>query len=84
MLSMGGVLTATLWQNKKLNIDNVIFDGTPLILFSGIVGIFFQAIAEPDALNNDKMNGLYKCRSMGGNTKPLPAFKTAFYCATNP
>lgn len=36
-MSMGGVLTATLWQNKILNIEKVIFDGTPLISFSGII-----------------------------------------------
>lgn len=36
-MSMGGVLTAMLWQNKILNIEKVIFDGTPLISFSGII-----------------------------------------------
>lgn len=36
-MSMGGVLTATLWQNQKLNIENVIFDGTPLTSFRGII-----------------------------------------------
>lgn len=30
-MSMGGVLTATLWQNGKLNIKKVIFDGSPLV-----------------------------------------------------
>lgn len=32
-MSMGGVLTATLWQNQRLCIEKVIFDGTPLISF---------------------------------------------------
>lgn len=36
-MSMGGVLTATLWQNEKLNIENVIFDGSPLTSFSSII-----------------------------------------------
>lgn len=36
-MSMGGVLTATLWQNKTLCIDKVIFDGAPLISFCGII-----------------------------------------------
>lgn len=36
-MSMGGVLAATLWQNKKLNIENVILDGTPLTSFSSIL-----------------------------------------------
>lgn len=35
-MSMGGVLTAALWQNNKLNIKNVIFDGTPLTSFSSV------------------------------------------------
>ena len=32
-MSMGGVLAATLWQNQRLCIDKVLFDGTPLISF---------------------------------------------------
>lgn len=36
-MSMGGVLAATLWQNRRLNIEKVIFDGTPLVSFRGIV-----------------------------------------------
>ena len=30
-MSMGGVLTATLWQNGQLEIEKVIFDGSPLV-----------------------------------------------------
>jgi len=30
-MSMGGVLTATLWQNNKLVFEKVIFDGSPLV-----------------------------------------------------
>lgn len=30
-MSMGGVLAATLWQNERLVIEKVIFDGTPLM-----------------------------------------------------
>ncbi|HQB60234.1 MAG TPA: hypothetical protein PK899_01090, partial [Spirochaetota bacterium] len=29
-ISMGGVLAATLWQNKKLKIEKLLFDGSPL------------------------------------------------------
>ena len=29
---MGGVLTATLWQNGQLEIEKVIFDGSPLVV----------------------------------------------------
>lgn len=36
-MSMGGVLTATLWQNKKLNFSNVIFDGSPLVSVNGFM-----------------------------------------------
>lgn len=36
-MSMGGVLTAMLWQNGKLNIENVIFDGSPLVSLNGVV-----------------------------------------------
>lgn len=30
-MSMGGVLTAMLWQNRKLNFKKVIFDGSPVV-----------------------------------------------------
>lgn len=38
--SMGGVLTATLWQNGKLYFKNVIFDGSPLVSLNGLVKRF--------------------------------------------
>lgn len=36
-MSMGGVLTATLWQNNRLNIEKVIFDGSPLVSVNSLV-----------------------------------------------
>jgi esterase/lipase len=30
-MSMGGVLAATLWQNRRLKIEKIIFDGSPLV-----------------------------------------------------
>ena len=36
-MSMGGVLTATLWQNGQLEIEKVIFDGSPLVSVNGIM-----------------------------------------------
>lgn len=36
-MSMGGVLAATLWQNKRLNIEKIIFDGSPLVSLNGII-----------------------------------------------
>lgn len=36
-MSMGGVLTATLWQNEQLNIEKVIFDGSPLVSFNSLI-----------------------------------------------
>lgn len=36
-MSMGGVLVATLWQNKRLNIKKIIFDGSPLVSLNGII-----------------------------------------------
>jgi len=39
-MSMGGVLTATIWENKKLNIENVIFDGSPLVPFNNFIKKF--------------------------------------------
>ena len=36
-MSMGGVLTATLWQNRILNIAKVIFDGSPLVSVNSLV-----------------------------------------------
>lgn len=36
-MSMGGVLTATLWQNGRLNIKKVIFDSSPLVSVNSIM-----------------------------------------------
>lgn len=33
-MSMGGVLAATLWQNKRLLFQKVIFDGSPLVSYN--------------------------------------------------
>ncbi len=41
-MSMGGVLTATLWQNKKLFFENVIFDGSPLVSLNGFLKRFMK------------------------------------------
>ena len=39
-MSMGGVLTATIWENKRLNIEKVIFDGSPLVSSDNIIQKF--------------------------------------------
>ena len=36
-MSMGGVLAATLWQNKRLKFEKVIFDGSPLVSINRLV-----------------------------------------------
>lgn len=36
-MSMGGVLAATLWQNRRLHIEKVIFDGSPLVSVNSIL-----------------------------------------------
>lgn len=36
-MSMGGVLAATLWQNGRLKIEKIIFDGSPLVHFNRFV-----------------------------------------------
>ncbi len=41
-MSMGGVLTATLWQNKKLFFEKVIFDGSPLVSLNGFMKRFMK------------------------------------------
>ena len=30
-MSLGGVIVAKIWQNKRIKIDNIIFDGSPLV-----------------------------------------------------
>ena len=39
-MSMGGVLTATLWQNANLNFEKVIFDGSPLVSYNSFMKKF--------------------------------------------
>ena len=39
-MSMGGVLAATLWQNRNLSFEKVIFDGSPLVSVNGFVKKF--------------------------------------------
>lgn len=39
-MSMGGVLTATLWQNRNLNFEKIIFDGSPLVSLNGFMKKF--------------------------------------------
>ena len=41
-MSMGGVLTATLWQNNRLSFDKVIFDGSPLVSLNGFMKGFMK------------------------------------------
>lgn len=36
-MSMGGVLAVKLWQNGRLNIQKIIFDGSPLIHVNGFI-----------------------------------------------
>ena len=40
-MSMGGVLTATIWQNKRLHMEKVIFDGSPLVSYNKFVKKMF-------------------------------------------
>lgn len=39
-MSMGGVLAATIWENRRLNIDKVILDGSPLVSFNNFIKKF--------------------------------------------
>ena len=41
-MSMGEVLTATLWQNKRLTFDKVIFDGSPLVSYNKLMKGFMK------------------------------------------
>ena len=41
-MSMGGVLTATLWQNYRLTFDKVIFDGSPLVSYNKLMKGFMK------------------------------------------
>ena len=39
---MGGVLTATLWQNNRLSFDKVIFDGSLLVSYNSFMKVFMK------------------------------------------
>ncbi len=39
-MSMGGVLAATLWQNKRLQFEKIIFDGSPLLSLNSFMKNF--------------------------------------------
>lgn len=41
-MSMGGVFAAALWQNQKLLFEKVIFDGSPLVSFNGLMKRFMK------------------------------------------
>lgn len=41
-MSMGGVLTAMLWQNENLFFEKVIFDGSPLVSLNGFMKRFMK------------------------------------------
>ncbi len=41
-MSMGGVLTATLWQNNRLSFEKVIFDGSPLVSYNRFMKGFMK------------------------------------------
>lgn len=41
-MSMGGVLTATLWQNSRLSFNKVIFDGSPLVSYNTVMKGFMK------------------------------------------
>lgn len=36
-ISMGGVLVAHIWQNKRLKVEKIIFDGSPLMSYNGFM-----------------------------------------------
>ena len=42
-MSMGGVLAATIWQNKRLSIEKVIFDGSPLTSMNPILKAYMRS-----------------------------------------
>lgn len=42
-MSMGGVFTATLWQNNRLRFGNIIFDGSPIVSQSSFIKSFTRS-----------------------------------------
>lgn len=40
-MSMGGIIAANIWQSNRLNIKNIIFDGSPLVSYPKIMKSYF-------------------------------------------
>ena len=84
-MSMGGVLTATLWQNNRLTFDKVIFDGSPLVSYNKLsqrintpntVVYFFHGTAVNEILA--KKSAKYVKKHHPNTT--VKCFKGKFHC----
>ena len=84
-MSMGGVLTATLWQNNRLTFDKVIFDGSPLVSYNKLsqrintpntVVYFFHGTAINEILA--KKSAKYVKKHHPNTT--VKCFKGKFHC----
>ena len=84
-MSMGGVLTATLWQNNRLTFDKVIFDGSPLVSYNKLsqrintpntVVYFFHRTAVNEILA--KKSAKYVKKHHPNTT--VKCFKGKFHC----
>ncbi len=57
-ISMGGVLSATLWQNGRLHFKKVIFDGSPLVSLNNIMRIcmtkFYMSVTHKSQKRDEK------------------------------
>ena len=42
-MSMGGVLAATIWQDKSLSIEHIIFDGSPLTSMNPVIKAYMRS-----------------------------------------
>ena len=82
---MGGVLTATLWQNNRLTFDKVIFDGSPLVSYNKLsqrintpntVVYFFHGTAINEILA--KKSAKYVKKHHPNTT--VKCFKGKFHC----
>ena len=82
---MGGVLTATLWQNNRLTFDKVIFDGSPLVSYNKLsqrintpntVVYFFHGTAVNEILA--KKSAKYVKKHHPNTT--VKCFKGKFHC----
>lgn len=55
-MSLGGVLAAHIWQNKRIKIDNIIFDGSPLVsynkLLNKVLTFFYLNISKKTRLRD--------------------------------